>query len=77
MIGLKIELVERRYKLSNGANALIGHVDTVIDGQRGQPRMKAGPQSLLGDFIATGNLQFVESLEKLRLRELSVKNCAE
>ena len=43
---LKVELVECRQKLRDGADALVRHVDAVVNGQRDETRMKTRPKSL-------------------------------
>ena len=52
VIRLQVELVQRRQELRHGADALVGHVDAVIDGDGDEPWVQAGPQPLLGDFVA-------------------------
>lgn len=77
MVGLKVELVECRKELGDGAHALVGHVDAIVDGQGHQARMQAGPQPLLRDLVAANDLQLVETLEELQQRlQSSVRDVA-
>lgn len=66
MISLQIEFVERRQQLGHRANALISHVDAIIDGQRDQPGVQTGPQTLLSDLIAAHDFQLIETLQELQ-----------
>ncbi len=52
VVGLQVELVERREELGDGADALVRHVDAVVDGDGDEARVEGGPQALLGDFVA-------------------------
>ena len=52
VVRLEIELVERRQQLRNGADRVVGHVDTVVDAERNDFRVEAGPEAGLGDLIA-------------------------
>ncbi len=52
MVGLQVELVERGEELGDGADALVSHVDAVVDGDRDQAGVQGGPQALLSDLVA-------------------------
>ena len=53
MICLKVELIERRQELSDGADAFVSYVDAVADGQTDETGMEAGPETLLRDLVTT------------------------
>ncbi len=52
VVGLQVELVERGEELGDGADALVSHVDAVVDGDRDQAGVQGGPQALLSDLVA-------------------------
>ena len=62
MIGLQVEFVERWEELCHGADALVCHVDAVVDGDGDEARVQRGPEALLRDFVASRNLQLEETL---------------
>ena len=62
MICLKVELIERRQELSDGADAFVSYVDAVADGQTDETGMEAGPETLLRDLVTTVYFQWVEGL---------------
>ena len=53
VVRLQWELVERRQKLGNCANRLVGHVDTVRQGQGHNSRRQTCPQTRLRDLVAS------------------------
>ena len=55
MVGLEVELVQGGEELGDGADALVRHVDAVADGQADQPRLEAGPETLLSDLVTSIN----------------------
>ena len=65
VIGLQVELVEGGEELGDGADALVGHVDAVRQGEADQPGVEAGPEALLGDLVTAVDLQGVERLQEL------------
>ena len=68
VVGLQIELVERGQELRDGADALVGHVDAVVDGDGDEARVQRGPQPLLRDLVTAGDLQLEEALQELHQR---------
>ncbi len=68
MIGLQVELLEGGEELGDGAHALVGHVDAIVDRERDEPGVEARPESLLRDLVATGDLQPDETLQELHER---------
>ena len=46
VVGLQVELVEGGEELRDGADALVGHVDAVVDGDGDEARVQRGPQAL-------------------------------
>ena len=46
MVGLEVELVERRKELRHCAHALVRHVDAVVDGQGHQAGVQRRPETL-------------------------------
>ena len=65
MVGLEIELVEGGEELGDGADALVGDIDTVRHGEADQTRVETGPESLLCNLIAAVELETVEGLKEL------------
>ena len=53
MVGLQIEFVEGGEELRDGADALVRHVDAVVDRHGHQSGVQAGPKPLLRYLIAT------------------------
>ena len=50
--------------LTKSQNKISGPSCTIIHGKAGQPRMQAGPETLFRDFVAAGNIQFVEAMKE-------------
>ena len=46
VVRLQVELVEGGEELRDGAYALVGHVDAVVDGDRDEARVQRRPQAL-------------------------------
>ena len=51
VVGLQVELVEGGQKLRHRADALVRHVDAVVDGDGDEARVQRGPQALGCDSI--------------------------
>ena len=66
MVGLEVELVEGRQELGDGADALVCHVDAVVDGQGHEAGVERRPEALLCDFVAANDFQLVEALKELQ-----------
>ena len=47
VVGLQVELVEGGEELRDCADALVGHVDAVVDGHGDEARVQRGPQALV------------------------------
>ena len=62
VVGLQVELVERGQELRHRADALVRHVDAVVDGDGDEARVQRGPEPLLRDLVAAGNLQLEKAL---------------
>ena len=62
VIRLQWELVERRQELGHCAHSLVGHVDTVRQGEGHNSRRQTCPQSRLRDLVASGQFQFEKRL---------------
>lgn len=65
VVGLQRELVERRQKLGDGADGLVGDVDAVGDAQRDDARRQAGPQSSLRHLVAPTQRQLEQTLRNI------------
>ena len=50
---LEVELVEGGQELCDGADALVGHVDAVCDGEADEARVEAGPEALHQSEVST------------------------
>ena len=68
VVGLQVELVERGQELRHGADALVRHIDAVVDGDGDEAWVQRGPEPLLRDLVAAGNLQLEKALQELHQR---------